>query len=273
MVGSRGGAVCDRGDVLGAEAPLGVTRYATTSIANASIAWRGQLIPPWPSPRSTTNRPPRRLFSGDVATSRTCPADPVLSDSARVVQSLHQRCLQSFHQRCLEAVRLQTPHLELLLELGHLQLGCGSLWHCDTNGRVGVGAVPYESTPSSSRRDRDRDFLDGERGAISQVSPSWQWRALCSASGRSLVPRELLLGRDLTVRLTRNLSIGSPLVSLEGPATWPREDHPKPGSRAFVNSTSASRHRADASSPLEVSLTCLQSVVDTEEITNPASSA
>jgi hypothetical protein len=41
----------------------------------------------------------------------------------------------------------------------------------DTIRRVGVGAVPHESSPSSSRRDRDRDLLDGERGAISQVSP------------------------------------------------------------------------------------------------------
>ena len=34
------------GDVLGTGAPRGVTRYATMSIANARIAWRGQLMPP-----------------------------------------------------------------------------------------------------------------------------------------------------------------------------------------------------------------------------------
>ena len=47
---------------------------------------------------------------------------------ARVVQSLHQRRLQTFHERRLEPVRLQAPHLELLLELGDFQLGCGRVW-------------------------------------------------------------------------------------------------------------------------------------------------
>ena len=199
---------------MGAEAPLGVTRYATTSIANASIAWRGQLIPPWPSPRSTTNRPPRRLFSGDVATSRTCPADPVLSDSARALSS---PCISAASSRSTSVALRPSVSRPLILSSSlssaTFSLDAGVFGTCDTNGRVGVGAVPYESTPSSSRRDRDRDFLDGERGAISKVSPDLGNGARSAVlPDASLVPpRTFCPNPDLSaVRLTRNLFPSAP---------------------------------------------------------------
>ena len=96
-----------------------------------------------------------------------------------------------------------------------------------------MGAVPYESTPSSSRRDRDRDFLDGERGAISKVSPDLGNGARSAVlPDASLVPPRTF-AQTRTCQQSDSPEIFShrlPTVSLEGPSHLAtREDHPKPG--------------------------------------------